>query len=80
MYKATANVDEAKKMFEHYTLVKSPEILALRNEVLAKRLPRRVLVQPRIALSANNEAEFIEYEASSTGMIKSFIDRYGVEA
>lgn len=51
------------------------EFLELRKLVIAKKKPRRVLVQANTFLE-NGQVVLKQYEASSEGMIQSFVDRF----
>ncbi len=48
MYKATADLTEGRKMYDHYSAVtdnEEPHFLSLRSTVLARKQPRKVFVQ-----------------------------------
>eukprot|EP00039_Didymoeca_costata_P022329 m.4269 g.4269 ORF g.4269 m.4269 type:complete len:705 (-) comp2945_c0_seq1:1039-3153(-) len=76
IYKATADVDAAIKMFEHYTAVKE-DMLELRNEVISKRKPRSLLVQPVTKLTDDGKGvELVTYDNSAAGLIESSVARW----
>jgi len=74
IHKATANFEEATKLFEHYTNL-DERFLKLRNIVLAKKQPRGVFVQSNTKLEGNT-VTLTSYEATPQGIIQSFLDRY----
>lgn len=80
VYKSTANYDEAKKMFVHYTNV-DEDLLALREIVLSKKKPRPIYSQARTTIDGNGNVTFVKYDTTHQEVIKSFVDRFaGLEA
>ena len=83
VYKATADFEEANKLYQHYTSVPADEDqgywIKLRELVIKKRQPRKVFVQPntRIVKGQDGKDEVLmkEYESTAEGMIQSFLDR-----
>jgi len=75
VYKATANVDEANKLYGHYSTV-TEEYLALRKIVLAEKKPRSVFVQAHTYLE-NGLVKLQTFEPTYKGLIESFVTRFG---
>jgi len=78
VYKATADLENARRMYDRYT---SPNetFLAYRSIVLAKKKPRKLFVQCSTKLTnEGNSVELVEHEASPKGIIESFVQRFGV--
>ena len=64
VYKATANFEAAKAMYDKYTAV-NEKFQELRAEVVARRKPRKIFVQPNLLMSeASGTVKLEEYEAS----------------
>lgn len=62
-------------MFEEYSEV-SDEMLELRDIIMARKEPRKLLVQPNMVLTSNGSVELKTYSASAEGMIASWVDRF----
>lgn len=75
IYKATADVEAATKMYEELTRVDSWWGGKLRDEVLKRKAPRKVFVQANTVLEGDGEVRLVEYEASCEGVIRSFAER-----
>lgn len=61
--------DEAKKMFDHYSEV-DEEMLKVRQIVIDNKIPRRIGLQPNIALnSTENTVDYKNYEETFEGVI-----------
>ncbi|KAG7195808.1 uncharacterized protein KQ657_002193 [Scheffersomyces spartinae] len=74
VFKATGNVIEGVAYYTDITEV-TPEFSRFRDVVLAKKLPRRQLIQGNTFLGENGEFFVKEYEETEVGMIQSFADR-----
>lgn len=78
LYRATADVSAGKALFERYSTVSSEDhypFLEYRDIVLARKKPRRILVQAN-TYAMDNKVILKNYEASAEGLIQSYIDRY----
>ncbi|KAK0335944.1 hypothetical protein LTR91_023132 [Friedmanniomyces endolithicus] len=75
IYKATADFEAGKKLYEAYTDVNEWYATKLRPQVLAQSKPRKVFVQANTFLEGDGVVGLREYEASAEGMIRSFVDR-----
>ncbi|XP_064621845.1 dipeptidyl peptidase 3-like isoform X2 [Lineus longissimus] len=79
VYKATADYDSAKKMYDHYSEVhddSEPHFLTLRAIVLKRKQPRKMFVQTNMVVSGDGDITLKEYDSSASGLIQSFIDRF----
>ncbi len=74
VYKATADLEEGRKLYESYTRVDEFFEKQVRPEVLRQAKPRKVFVQANTFLEGDS-VKLVEYEASPEGMIKSFAER-----
>ncbi|KAK5690897.1 hypothetical protein LTR97_012060 [Elasticomyces elasticus] len=74
IYKATADFEAGKKLYEDYTNVNDWYATKLRPQVLAQSKPRKVFVQANTFMEAD-KVVLKEYEATPEGMIQSFVDR-----
>ncbi|KAF2274541.1 dipeptidyl-peptidase III [Westerdykella ornata] len=75
IYKATADVEAAKRMYDEITDVEPFYENYVRPAVLRKKVPRKVFVQANTVEKDGGKVELREYEASAKGMIESFADR-----
>jgi dipeptidyl-peptidase III len=76
VYKSTGDVVTGGAMFAAYSDV-SDDMMGLRAIVMARKEPRKLLVQPNMLLNpTTGEVELHEYEASFAGMIQSFVERF----
>ncbi|KAH7095440.1 peptidase family M49-domain-containing protein [Paraphoma chrysanthemicola] len=74
IYKATADYDRAKRLYDEITDVEPFYENMVRPAVLKKKTPRKVFVQAN-TVEKNGKVELKEYEATNVGMIQSFADR-----
>ncbi len=74
IYKSTADVDAAKKMYDEITNVDDFYATKLRPAVLKKKTPRKVFVQAN-TVEKDGKVELVEYEATPKGMIQSYMER-----
>ena len=56
-----------------------PEMLALREIVMARKEPRKLLVQPHMHADGAGSVAIKQYDESFVGMVQSFVDRYPAE-
>jgi dipeptidyl-peptidase-3 len=74
IYKATADVEKAKRMYDEITSVEPFYENMVRPAVLKKKTPRKVFVQAN-TVEKNGKVHLVEYEATNKGMIQSCTDR-----
>ena len=74
IYKCTANVEEARKMYETVTNVNDFWGMEVRDVVLKKKTPRKVFVQAN-TFEEGGKVVLKEYEPTVEGMIRSFAER-----
>lgn len=74
IYKATADYDRAKRLYDEITDVESFYADLVRPAVLKKKTPRKVFVQAN-TVEKDGKVELKEYEATNAGMIQSCVDR-----
>ena len=74
IYKATADYERGKRLYEEITDVEPFYENMVRPAVLKKKTPRKVFVQAN-TVEKDGKLELKEYEASNVGMIQSCVDR-----
>ena len=74
VYKATADFAAGSAMFNSYSEV-TEEMKTLREEVIARREPRKVFVQPHISLSPGGGAQLHEFPATCAGAVMAMLNR-----
>ncbi|KAK9479712.1 peptidase family M49-domain-containing protein [Lipomyces japonicus] len=74
VYKSSADVANGTQLYNQTTSV-SKELARFRDIVIQKKLPRRQFVQGNTFLNQDGSVEYREYEESSVGLIRSFVDR-----
>ncbi|KAK5110374.1 hypothetical protein LTR62_006082 [Meristemomyces frigidus] len=78
IYKATADFEAGRQLYEEYTEVGEWYAEKLRPVVLKLAKPRKVFVQANTFLEGNGDEEKVvlrEYDASPEGMVQSFVHR-----
>jgi dipeptidyl-peptidase-3 len=74
IYKATADYEKGKRLYDEITDVESFYADLVRPAVLKKKTPRKVFVQAN-TVEKDGKVELREYEASNVGMIQSCVER-----
>lgn len=74
VFKATADLEAGRELYERYTNVNEWYAGKLRPEVVRQAKPRKVFVQANTFLEGE-DVVLKEYEATPEGMIQSFVDR-----
>lgn len=89
VYRSTANATQGAELFQLYSAV-DEQMLAFRTVVMARKLPRKLVLQPNMILQKENPVSATgghqstsgltillqEYAETSTGVIESYVDRY----
>ncbi|XP_052106913.1 dipeptidyl peptidase 3-like isoform X1 [Mytilus californianus] len=78
VYKSTGDVEAATAMYGHYSEVhddEEPHFLSLRSVVLARKTPRKMMVQHNTTVEGPT-VKLQSYESSADGLVQSFIDRF----
>lgn len=78
IYKATADVEEGTAMYMKYSEVDGDHE-ELRSIHLERKKPRAEYIQPTLVRHPSKPIQYIRYEATSTGMIQSIVDKLGYE-
>lgn len=73
VFKCSGNVKDGVAFYNEATTV-SPEYAQYRDTVLAKKLPRKHLIQCN-TVAKDGSVDVLEYEESEVGMIQSFYER-----
>ena len=76
VYKATADLEAGKALYEQMTRVKGAFWReGVRGQVLKRKTPRKVFVQGNTTVEEGGKVVLREYEASLEGMIRSWAER-----
>ncbi|KPV75592.1 uncharacterized protein RHOBADRAFT_26952 [Rhodotorula graminis WP1] len=73
--KSTGDGPGATKFYKELTKPDQVWVDELRPLVLAKKLPRKVFVQPNTRLTSSGDVELVEYPVTVEGVIQSFVER-----
>ncbi|TNY19974.1 peptidase family M49-domain-containing protein [Rhodotorula diobovata] len=73
--KSTGDGPGATQFYRALTKPDQAWVDELRPLVLAKKLPRKVFVQPCTKVTADGDVELVEYPVSVEGVIQSFVER-----
>jgi len=74
IYKATADIEAAKQMYNKYSEVSEPWA-SRRDIVVERKQPRMILVQGNTKL-VDEKLELVQYDPSPEGMVKSWAERF----
>ena len=78
VHKSLADLPAGTELYERYSSV-PPEMAELREIVMARKEPRKLLVQPHLAAAADGAVTLSTFDASAVGMVESFVARYPAE-
>ncbi|GAA6061288.1 hypothetical protein JCM10212_004694 [Sporobolomyces blumeae] len=74
--KSTGDREGAERFYKELTRPKDEWVDELRPLVLAKKLPRKIFVQPNTRhIQGRDEVELVEYPVTVEGVIESFVER-----
>lgn len=78
VYKSTADVEAARKLYNHYSEVndtEDPHFSSLRSIVLDRKQPRKMFVQHNTYVK-DGKVLLKQYESSAAALVQSFVDRF----
>jgi len=75
VHKSLGDFEGGSAMYSKYSAVPE-EMLARRAIVMARKEPRKLLVQPHLKVDSRGKVELQTFAATPTGMIESFVARY----
>jgi len=78
VHKSLGDVGQGAAMFGKYSEV-PPEMLEMREIVMARKEPRKLLVQPVLEKDAAGAISLLAFDESAEGMIASFAKRFPAE-
>ncbi|GAA5915580.1 hypothetical protein JCM6882_006378 [Rhodosporidiobolus microsporus] len=73
--KSTGDGPGATAFYKKLTAPPEDWVSELRPLVLAKKLPRKIFVQPNTFVDSNGKVQLVEYPVSTEGVIESFVER-----
>lgn len=78
VYKSTGDVEVGKAMYDSYSEVhdrEDPHFLSLRSIVLARKQPRKMMVQHNTTVDGST-VKLHNYDSTAEGLVQSFKDRF----
>lgn len=78
VYKSLGDVENGSKLYNDLSVVPE-DMLELRSIVMARKEPRKVLIQPYLKQAENNDVELINFPLTTFGMVESFVARFPAE-
>jgi len=82
VYKSTADIESARKMFDRYSAVNNDGQLpweSWRDIIIEKKQPRKLFVQHNTFLEDDKTVKMATYPASTEGMVQSWVERFSPE-
>jgi len=76
--KSLGDLAAGTELFERFSSV-NDEMAAIRDIVMARKEPRKLLVQPHLEADGTGDARLRTFPATPAGMIESFVARYPAE-
>ena len=77
-HKSLGDVEAGTAMYNRLAAVPE-DMIALRDIVMARKEPRKLLVQPHLYTQPDGTVGLREFEASFSGMVSSFVARFPAE-
>jgi dipeptidyl-peptidase-3 len=77
-HKSLGDLEGGSALFERYSTV-SDEMVGVRAVVMARKEPRKLLVQPHLRLEGDAAVSLASFDATTHGMIESFVARFPAE-
>ena len=78
MHKSLGDVAAGTELFERYSSV-DEGMAEIREIVMARKEPRKLLVQPHLQKGIDGGVTLKTFDASPAGMIESFVARFPAE-
>ena len=78
VHKSLGDLAGGTALFEKYSLV-SDELMAIRTIIMARKEPRKLLVQPVLTAALDGSISIKQFEPTPAGMIESFVARFPAE-
>ena len=76
VYKSTADLEAGKRLYEEKTKVEGDFWQKrVRNEVIRKKMPRKVFVMANTVIGEDGQVALKEYDATLEGMVRSWAER-----
>jgi dipeptidyl-peptidase-3 len=78
VFRSTGDFEAASSLYGRYSAVgEEGGWLEMREVVLARKLPRRMLLQPLTQLSDGGSASLKQFEVSVEGLVQQYVECYG---
>lgn len=78
VHKSLGDLAAGTELFEKYSVV-PPEMAAMREIVMARKEPRKLLLQPHLHLGGDSKPALQTFPATPAGMVESFVARFPAE-
>jgi len=75
VFRSMGDYSRGKELFEYYSKVE-PDMLKIREIVLAYKVPRRIELQGNLNKQTDDKIKYVGYEKTLEGVIQSFVERY----
>ena len=78
VHKSLGDLQAGSAMFNKYSEVDA-EWATIREVVMARKEPRKLLVQPHLHATPDGKVVLAQFEPSPAGLVESFVARYPAE-
>jgi dipeptidyl-peptidase-3 len=75
VYKSLGDVENGSKLYNDLSVVPE-DMLELRSIVMARKEPRKLLIQPYLKQPENKDVELVNFPLTTFGMVESFVARF----